>query len=425
MITVSNTLQAERGVVASLLRSAMVEKPTLPEFQRRGLTADKFKDFECQRIFKLIEDAESQCSGSYSPQVISALAQEAGIPVIRELLQEIVLEVPHAGHGMTFLNIVLRDYKDRILRSQFQTFTRSLDSVLPADLPEHIRGFLSEFQTQLEGLDPLERTSLHDALERFYEQEDNPENTAITPTQIPALNERIGGGFRVGQMIVVAGRPAMGKSALGVDFALEASRLGPTLFYSLEMGLDEFGARYAWKMKHRDSARAMARQHDMAFVLSAGWTIEKISADAKAYAKEMANKGTPLKMVLVDHLGLIKESGHLKNRTRESEVAHISRSLKLLAQELQVPVIAVCQLNRGNERREDKGPMLSDLRDSGSIEQDADIVMGLFRPSYYDENLKSLMDEIRLLKVRQGKAGTVPARFHEERVTWGAGEYIL
>ncbi len=148
------------------------------------------------------------------------------------------------------------------------------------------------------------------------------------------------------------------------------------------------------------------------------WTVERIRQDAISTRDRLLSEGRELRLLCVDHIGLVAPSAGQHKRTREQEVAHISRSLKVLAGELSVPVIAVSQLNRGVEFRNEKGPVLSDLRDSGAIEQDSDVVLGLHRPGYYDENMKNFVDEIRCLKVRQGRTGIVPANFVADRVCW-------
>jgi len=194
---------------------------------------------------------------------------------------------------------------------------------------------------------------------------------------------------------------------------------GVGIYYSLEMSLQDFGERLAHRFgKDMDKLEDYAHQNKIILRTKGPWSIEKIRNDAISTRDKLRDRGESLKVIAIDHIGLVYPSSGQHKRTREQEVAHISRSLKMLAGELDCPVIAVSQLNRGSEFRNDKGPVLSDLRDSGAIEQDADVVLGLHRPSYYDPAMSNYVDEIRCLKVRQGRTGTVPAKFVANRVCW-------
>ena len=211
----------------------------------------------------------------------------------------------------------------------------------------------------------------------------------------------------------------MGKSAFAMEICEYGCGEGAGLYYSLEMSLQDFGERLAHRFNgDMRKTEEYARSNGMILRTRGQWTVEKIRADAISTRDRLRSEGRELKLVCVDHIGLVAPSAGQHKRTREQEVAHISRNLKVLAGELEAPVIAVSQLNRGVEFRSEKGPVLSDLRDSGAIEQDSDIVLGLHRPGYYDENMKHFVDEIRCLKVRQGRTGTVPANFVADRVCW-------
>src|ERR1700753_2971538 len=199
-------------------------------------------------------------------------------------------------------------------------------------------------------------------------------------------------GLQPGQMIVVAARPAVGKSALALDFARSATiRHGlPTVVFSLEMGRNEITMRLL-------SAEARVPMHVMRTGQMSdedwGRLAKRMSevADAPLYIDDSPNMSLmeirakcrrlkqrhDLKLVIIDYLQLM--SSPKKTESRQQEVSEMSRSLKLLAKELEVPVVALSQLNRGPEQRQDKKPMLSDLRESGSIEQDSDMVMLVHR----------------------------------------------
>jgi replicative DNA helicase len=243
-------------------------------------------------------------------------------------------------------------------------------------------------------------------------------------TGLPALDRAIG-GLRPGSLIIVAARPAMGKSAFALNIAQKAATLYgvPAAIFSLEMSKEEIGNRML-------SAQSLvqARALNTGDLQSEDW--DKIArALPTLYAApihiddrsgtsvmEMMSKCRQLKLenklglVVIDYLQLMSGSGQIRLESRQQEISEISRSLKLMARELDVPVIALSQLSRACEARSDKKPMLSDLRDSGAIEQDADIVMFLFRENYYDPNhLQLEMEdaEVIIAKNRQGMTGSV------------------
>ncbi|MFJ3283306.1 replicative DNA helicase [Streptomyces halstedii] len=233
-------------------------------------------------------------------------------------------------------------------------------------------------------------------------------------------------GFHPEQFIVVAGRPAMGKSTLAMDFiracSIESSI--PTAFFSLEMGRREINYRLlsatgkvalhhirTGQMTEEDWARlavAQTKVKQAPIHLDASPNLTLM--DIRAKARRMAQRHD-IKMIVIDYLQLM-QSGGRSPESRQQEVSEISRGLKLLAKELHLPVIALSQLNRGPEQRTDKKPVVSDLRESGSIEQDADIVMLLHREDAYEkESPRAGEADIIVAKHRNGPTATVTTAF--------------
>jgi replicative DNA helicase len=245
------------------------------------------------------------------------------------------------------------------------------------------------------------------------------------PTGFADLDD-LTNGFHPGQMIIVAARPALGKSTLALDFARSAA-IGndlPTIFFSLEMGRSEIAMRLL-------SAEASVPLQSMrkGTVDSRDWTTIAATRgrinDAPLYIDDSPNltlveirakcrrlkQRIGLKMVVIDYLQLMTSGKRVESR--QQEVSEFSRALKLLAKELQVPVIALSQLNRGPEQRADKLPAISDLRESGSIEQDADMVILLHRESAYEkENPRAGEADLIVAKHRNGPTRTVTVAFH-------------
>jgi replicative DNA helicase len=223
---------------------------------------------------------------------------------------------------------------------------------------------------------------------------------------LPDFNE-LTGDLRRGEVLILAGRPSMGKTATALGVTLGAARAGfGTLFISLEMRVEELLARAITDLiftygnspsfdqvrKGRFSgfdrdklAEARAKIADWPLVITdpATLSIGRLAMMVRRYQRQMAAKGQTLDLVVIDYLGLIR--GTDRKAKRYEEVGEISRILKQVAKECDVALIVLAQLNRECERRDDKRPMLSDLRDAGDIEQDADVVMFVYREQYYLE----------------------------------------
>ena len=245
------------------------------------------------------------------------------------------------------------------------------------------------------------------------------------PTGFADLDE-LTNGFHPGQLIIIAARPALGKSTLALDFARSASIKHdmPSILFSLEMGRSEIAMRLL-------AAEASVPLQSMrkGTVDSRDWTTIAATRgrinDAPLYIDDSPNmtlveirakcrrlkQRVGLKMVIIDYLQLMTSGKRVESR--QQEVSEFSRALKLLAKELQVPVIALSQLNRGPEQRADKMPAISDLRESGSLEQDADMVILLHRESAYEkDNPRAGEADLIVAKHRNGPTRTVTVAFH-------------
>ena len=231
-------------------------------------------------------------------------------------------------------------------------------------------------------------------------------------------------GFQPGQLIIIAGRPAMGKSTFAMDIARHAVFLNtPTILFSLEMSIPEMSKRILAAEASVPLDRLMdERKLDMNAWERLQNTLQRIQ-DRPLFLDDSANmsmmeirakcrrlkQSQNLGLIIIDYLQLMTSLKPRENRTQE--VSEFSRQLKLLAKELEVPVIALSQLNRGVEQRMDKTPMLSDLRESGSIEQDADMVFFVYRPEVYNPGERQGEADIILAKHRNGPLGKFPLAF--------------
>lgn len=243
------------------------------------------------------------------------------------------------------------------------------------------------------------------------------------PTGIAELDDKIS-GLQPGKLIIIAARPSIGKTAMALTVGLAAAETGAWVgFQSYEMTDKEITQRALSQLSGVDSSKmrsAALEEGDWNHLIDAAERFKNlplsISEDVmmdiralRAWARRRRQQGK-LDVLIVDYMQIMPSGGSKKNR--EQEVSENSRGLKLLAKELKIPVIALSQLNRSVEQRADKRPMLSDLRESGAIEQDADLVIFLYRDEFYDPNtqLKGIGEAI-IAKQRDGSLGTVRMGF--------------
>jgi replicative DNA helicase len=250
-----------------------------------------------------------------------------------------------------------------------------------------------------------------------------------TPSGFEDL-DNITGGFQPGNLIILAARPSMGKSALMANFAENAALQGDqaVALFSLEMSEGELAQRFVASqasIKGDDLRKGKVAPSRWPKILEASNRLAQSPLyiddssdlsvlDVRAKARRLAQQHADgLGLILIDYLQLMRSQTGVDNRVEA--IGQISRGLKTLARELEVPVVALSQLNRGVEQRTDKRPVLSDLRESGSIEQDADLVMFVYRDEYYDkESEREGIAEVIISKHRNGGLGTVELTFQKE-----------
>lgn len=272
---------------------------------------------------------------------------------------------------------------------------------------------------------------LHEEWDRLQYLHENSEELIGTPSGFRDVDRKTG-GFQAGNLIVIAARPSMGKSTfvcnIAENVALKANL--PVALFSLEMSETELAQRFLASQARISSdklRKGTVSESDWPKVMGANnslanaplWiddssdlSLLELRAKARRLHAEMRrqNDGKGLGLIIVDYIQLLRADDTHANRVEQ--VGQFSRGLKLLSRELEVPVIAVSQLSRAPEQRPDKRPILSDLRESGSIEQDADIVGFLYRDEYYNENSEEPgIGDLILAKHRNGPIGTVKMAF--------------
>jgi replicative DNA helicase len=257
--------------------------------------------------------------------------------------------------------------------------------------------------------------------------QDNPSDITGVPTGFVDL-DRMTAGLQPGDLVIVAGRPSMGKTAFALNIA-EHVALHPTVkmpvaIFSMEMSASQLAMRMLSSMAKLDQTKLRTgRLNDEEWgkltdeigrlneaKIHVDETAALNSLELRARARRMKREYGKLGLVVVDYLQLMSASSHGENRA--TEISEISRSLKALAKELDVPVIALSQLSRAVEQHNDRRPLMSDLRESGAIEQDADVILAIYRDEVYNpESPDKGTAEVNILKQRNGPIGVVKLTF--------------
>ncbi len=265
------------------------------------------------------------------------------------------------------------------------------------------------------------QVDISEAVQNAIENLQDPTDNNLIKTGLHRLDEMFG-GFRKGHLNILAARPAMGKSALAQSLSMSIAERGyGVAYFSLEMTHEEIAQRciadllYSGEnsILYSDIANKSVPSHHMHRILEAGKRVTSIPltiddkrgitapqlvAKARHIARAMEQQGNRLDIIVVDHLGLLKPSNAYRGN-KTNEIGEISDALATLAKDLDVSVVALHQLNREVEKRNDKRPMLSDLRDSGNLEQDAHVVMFVYRAVYYLQNTKFDDDEKEIARL--------------------------
>ncbi len=271
------------------------------------------------------------------------------------------------------------------------------------------------------------RSLLTEAVDRLDQLQHSKSHITGVSTGLNDLDDRTA-GLQAGDLIIIAGRPSMGKTALAMNIAEHVS-VGeklPAAIFSMEMPAVQLTMRMLSSLGRIDQSRLRTGNLEEGEWPRVTSVIELMSGaplfvddspalsptELRTRARRLKREEPDLSLIVIDYLQLMQVPGTRENRA--TEISEISRSLKALAKELELPIVALSQLNRSVEQRPNKRPIMSDLRESGSIEQDADVIVMLYRDEYYDENSPDKgMAEINIIKQRNGPTGTVRATFRE------------
>jgi replicative DNA helicase len=418
-------LDAEQSVLGSMLLSKdaiadVVETITGVDFYRPAHEAV----FEAVlELYARGEPADAITVGNELERT-GALGRVGGKPYLHTLIET----VPTPAHAAEYAGIVR---ESAVLRRLVEAGTRITQLAYAGagevdDIVDRAQAEVYQVTERRRGEDYL---PLSEILDSTYDEIEAIHGHGGRMVGVPtgfADFDELTNGLHPGQLIVLAARPAMGKSTMGLDFARSAAihHAQTTAIFSLEMSRNEIAMRLlsaeAGIPLNAIRQGKMTEEHWAKLSSNMGSL-----AQAPLFIDDSPNMSMPeirskcrrlkqrsdLKLVVLDYLQLMSSGKRVESR--QVEVSEFSRSLKLLAKELEVPVVAISQLNRGPEQRTDRRPMLSDLRESGSIEQDADMVVLLHRDDYYTKDASERPGEadIMVAKHRNGPTRDIPVAF--------------
>lgn len=418
-------LEAERSVLGSVL----LDNDVLHEIVPMLAVADFYRDVH-QTIYAAIRDLYDEGKGIDAVTLADELTRRDQFDKVGgdETLTEIVNSVPHAANARYYAGIVrekaigrqLIDSATEIIRDGYSNQYTAQELLESAE-----RKVFAIAEEQIQG-DTLDlKDIITRAMDRIAERASSGGH-AVTGVASGLIDlDDITGGFQPGQLVVLAARPSMGKTALALNIAEHAAMHGKVavLFVSLEMGHMEIAERLLCSRSRVDGYKLRtgkslgSREIGQ---LTQAWNELKSAQifidDTPARnmlqitaASRRLRLRNQIGLIVVDYIQLVDSED--SRDSRQEQIAKISRRLKTLARELEVPVIALSQLNRAVESREDRRPRMADLRESGAIEQDADIVLLLHRPEYYDANDQPGIAELIVAKNRNGGVGNPKLTF--------------
>lgn len=431
-----HNIEAEQSVIGSMLISKYASQKSV-----ENLTNDLFYMDAHDKIFSVIRDLMDNNVPIDITTVTSELDKKKWLKEIggAQYLSELINLVPSATNVDEYIKIVNeKAVLRRLIKESSDIATNAFDSQSSINdiLDNAEKKILNVVRTRKGS----EFRTIQDVL---FKTQSDLEKLAQNKGAITGLStgfydiDKLTSGLHPNELIIIAARPAMGKTAFALNLVVNAAmnQDKAVALFNMEMPAEQLAMRMLSSigqikqnklkngyLEHDDWKRvneSISRLADTKLFIddTAGMTI----AEIKAKCRRLASQKDGLALIVIDYLTLIQGSAKYQGN-RQQEVSEISRSLKTLAMELGVPVVALAQLSRGVEAREDKRPMLSDLRESGSIEQDADIVAFLYRDDYYtkqDSDVNPVSEsEFIVAKHRNGPTRTIPLIFQRDTSTF-------
>ena len=433
---IPNSIEAEKAVLGSAFLSKVALQKICDE-----LSPESFYSEANAKIFEVISELNNESIPLDVAILTNKLSEKKILTQVGnvEYLSEIIDSVPSVSNVEYYINIV----KEKMIgRKIIETASEIANDAYTSS--DSIYDVLDSAEMKMLRIGNMRKTTEFQSIKDVaYREQANLEKLSEQGSDITGLAtgfndfDKLTAGLQPNQFIIIAARPAMGKTAFALNLATYAAMNNKksVAVFNLEMSAEQLANRIlqslgqisgikmrTGRLEHNDWKRlneAISRLSDTNLFLddTPGITIGEI----RSKCRRLANSEKGLGLVVIDYLQLI--TGPSKTiGNRQQEVSEISRSLKTMALELGVPVIALAQLSRAGEQREDKRPIMSDLRESGSIEQDADIVSFLYRDDYYNQESRrddnSSITEFIIGKNRSGPTTTIELLFRKDTSTF-------
>lgn len=413
--------EAEKAVIGGIfLKQNVVEEIT------SILSPEDFFNAELKKIYSSV----LQLHNNNKP-IDPIIVLEGDKSIKEDTFYDVIESIPTAANITEYAHIVKNKSKLRGLQNTATKIIEmtSNDMIIPDEIIDKAEALVFDISKKNKTKDVLSiKELLGEEYQRLEEIYRNADLYSGITSGYPSLDKMIS-GFNPSDLIIIAARPSMGKTAFALNTAFNAANAGKSiLIFSLEMSSSQILQRLLsiksgigiQKIKNGflkdDDWKKLGNASNFLgnFHINIADIPNITVMEMRAAARRMKAAGK-LDMIIVDYLQLIKGS-NLRIENKQQEISEISRSLKGLARELDVPVIALSQLSRAAEQRADRRPILSDLRDSGAIEQDADIVAFLYRDGYYNEKNDTTNGDTEIIigKQRNGPVGTVKLKFIPE-----------
>lgn len=411
-----NSTSYEQSVAGSIL----IDPSCIPDVTAI-ISADDFAYDRPRAIFQAAVDMAA-ADKAIDPVTVMEKANKSGVAVQPEYIKELMQVTPTAAHVLEYARLVKKESRKRQLRDVAATITDELDALAE---PDEVAGKVLTMMDKLTASTSKTLVTSADALTEFYAYRaelEKPGAQVLVRTNFSNLDAMLGGGLVNGNLVIIGARPGMGKTSTAVCLMEQIAAAGmPILFVSLEMTRNEITAKRLSRdsgipiektlmglmgedeYKRVNAASTKLYEHPVTITDKPRMTVNDIAMAARQI------KG--LRCLFIDHFSLITPSNRKAERT--VQYTEISNDLKSLAKTLNIPIVCLAQLNRQNEARSNKRAMLSDLRETGAAEQDADAVIFIHRERYYQQDAPELKDweaeemELIVAKNRHGKTGTL------------------
>lgn len=430
--------EAEQAVIGSALTDTQSVSSAL-----EIVKADDFYFAHNREIFAVITELFNENSAIDFITVSNRLNQYDKLEAVggTAYLRTMAVEVPTTRHTTYYANIIK---EKSTLRNLIKSATAISD--MAYDETDKVERVLEQSEQLIFDVASSREKSdivpvgdiLIGSYQTLVENSQNRGGITGLETGFDELNKRTG-GFHGGELILIAGRPGMGKSTFAVNIAEHVSinKKGTVAIFNLEMPKEQIVNRIISSQAGVSTNKIRNGEMNSDDWERIGEVVNRV-ASAPMYIDDTASitvsqirakcrrlkQTRNLSMVVIDYLQLMQSSG--RPESRQQEISEISRSLKILAKELDLPVVALSQLSRASESRSDKRPMLSDLRESGAIEQDADIVMFLYRDDYYNKDSEEKnIAECIMAKHRNGETGMFKLGYRGEFMKFSNLEFAL